>query len=144
MDSSGERQGSATEDRSQQPAEATPPPPIQRSPSLLQRFRGLNPIDRFTFFIALFTLCLVIVSGLQYVAFVSSERADLVVEDVQFFYGEPSTQQDGMGVFLIIKNVGRHTAHVTELNVSPGLMVTTSELPDNPRYQEKPAVPVIA
>jgi hypothetical protein len=93
-----------------------------------------DPIALFTGFVAVFTLILAIFTGVQVWAYMQSERAYLVAEDLKFVHGVPSTAGDGLSLDLTLRNVGRHIATITGGNVSPVIHVQGGKLPSIPEY----------
>lgn len=80
---------------------------------------------------------------MQVLAFVRSEQAYLVlVGEPYFLHGRPSAESGGFDLGLTFKNVGKHVAVITELNITPYSCVH-QKLPDTPKYLPQPATPVI-
>ena len=75
----------------------------------------------------------------QLAALIESERAFLIVGDMNFRYGDPTASPDGLNLVMIIKNVGKHVAIVKRLNVKPAFFTnpdrTKRELSDAPPYE---------
>src|SRR5579863_2304567 len=101
---------------------------------IIKWHRNLKDIDRFTFWIAVFTFFLFMSTIVQVLAYIESERAYLVIEDINFMRGEPSGDEGGLGLVMVIKNVGKHEAVVKELNVKSGVFIIQKQLPDYPNY----------
>jgi hypothetical protein len=93
-----------------------------------------DPIALFTAMVAAFTLALVAVTGMSVWAYMQSERAELFVRDVRFAYGEPRDQARAFDLVMVIKNVGKHIATVTDINMSPIVHVQHKELAETPSY----------
>jgi hypothetical protein len=106
-------------------------------PHPVQWLRSLNNIDGFTGLLAIFTGLLVLVAGLQLLAFVQSERAFLVIDNVRFYGDDPAVHGSSPLIFKI-KNPGRTVATVTEQNVSSTLLPYRGELPDNTQLTRTP------
>jgi hypothetical protein len=99
-----------------------------------------EPTTLFTFMVALFTLALALATYINAWAYIQSERAQLFVRDVRFAHGEPNAAEGGFDVVVVIKNVGRHIATVTDLNVSPVLHIHAKELRETPNYPSQPLI----
>ena len=83
----------------------------------------------------MFTGLLLIVAALQYRAYVKTESAFLVVPNLRFVGGEPTS--DGPATLIMtIKNAGKNVAVVKEINVSTHIGVRQKELPDEPDYEK--------
>lgn len=91
----------------------------------------LSPIDRFTFWVAIFTSVLAAVGFMQYVAFTESERAFIVVGNFQSQNGEPSHDKPFM-FWMDIKNVGKHLADIESARVVVLEGIRHRELPREP------------
>jgi hypothetical protein len=97
---------------------------------------------------AAFTLALTVVAGLQWCALrstdekigeqakalIESERAFLVIPNISFKYIEPATSDDGFDLAIAVKNVGKHTAIVSRLDIKPAFFVKIKTLADDPDY----------
>jgi hypothetical protein len=94
----------------------------------------------FTAMVAAFTLMLVVVTYLNVWAYSQSERAQLFVHDLQFAHGEPTLDDGGLDLVVVIKNVGKHIATVTDLNVTPLIHLHSKPLADTPHYHPQPLV----
>lgn len=88
----------------------------------------------FTALVAAFTLALVAVTGVSVWAYMQSERAELFVRDVHFANGEPGAQGHAFDLVMVMKNVGKHIATVTDINLSPVVHVQNKNLPETPNY----------
>jgi hypothetical protein len=49
---------------------------------------------------------------------------------------EPSTAPDGMSLHLLVKNVGKHPANITDISTIPTVHIINKELPPMPDYKE--------
>jgi hypothetical protein len=69
---------------------------------------------------------------------IESERAFLIVHDVNFRRGEPTLDADGLDLVLIIKNVGKHVGLSKAFAVKPGFYTNPDlekrRLPEMPNY----------
>ncbi len=82
-----------------------------------------------------FTFVLAAMSIMQWVAFVESERAYLVVDRAKLLRGEePQNVAGGFDVVLVVKNVGKHTARVTKHYISGSFHLLVKNMPDVPDY----------
>jgi hypothetical protein len=80
---------------------------------------------------------------MQVLAFIRSEEAFLVVIDEPYFLrGRPLAESGGFNLGLKVKNVGKHVAVITELNITP-YSYLHQKLPDTPKYLPQPATRVI-
>jgi hypothetical protein len=101
-----------------------------------------SKFKRATLILAIFTGLLAVATWMQVLAFIRSEQAYLVlVGDPYFFLGTPSAESGGFNFGLTIKNIGKHVAVITELNITPYSYVH-QKLPDTPKYLPQPATPV--
>jgi hypothetical protein len=108
------------------------------NPIRIAKWHGsLEPIDRFTFRITIFTFFLMISSIMQVVSYVETERAYLSIDDISLTLGEPSTDEGGLGFIMIIRNTGKHVAVIRQLNVQPSVFIVKKDLPEYPTYLEK-------
>jgi len=89
---------------------------------------------RWTRVVGFFTFVLAMVGGLQALSFVESERAYLILFDMNFPGGEPSNATGGLDIVLTIKNIGKHTATVSKIIVNPAMFIVNKELADEPTY----------
>jgi hypothetical protein len=106
-------------------------------------FRKLTNIDRFTLFLTIFTALLALATCIQVLAFIRSEEAFLIVVGEPYFtHGRPSAESGGWDLGLTIKNVGKHVAVITELNITP-YSYLHQNLPDIPKYLPQPETRVI-
>ncbi|MGE0470055.1 MAG: hypothetical protein AB7L09_14370 [Nitrospira sp.] len=80
-------------------------------------YNGLVAIDKFNFFIMLFTGVLSVVGLLQYSAYVEAERAFLILDEIKLVHNEPSIEDGGLNFIIRVKNVGKHPGLVTKLIV---------------------------
>jgi hypothetical protein len=99
----------------------------------MQWYCRFDNIERFTLWVAFFTAVLAVVAALQYIAFRESERAFLIVQNGYLASGEPVSDRP-ISFIINIKNVGKHTAKTTSLNVSVTVNVRRRFLTDNPEY----------
>jgi hypothetical protein len=106
-------------------------------------FRKLSSMDKFTLFVALFTGIVALATLTQVWAFIQSERAYLLVTDANFLHGEPSAGREGFHLRLVMKNVGKHVAVITEFNTTPIFHVHAKKLPDTPQYMPQPITSVV-
>src|SRR5271167_1891828 len=81
---------------------------------------------------ACLTLVLAIFTGLQAYSFIESERAYLIVDNIAFRHSEPTLDFDGLDLVITIKNVGKHMALVTTLDILPLFGTNHKELPNIP------------
>lgn len=101
----------------------------------IQGYRKLKPIERFNFWIACFTLVLTCMAVLQIAAYIETERAYMIVEDVKLFAGEPSTDDGGLDMGIFMENVGKHLAVITDFTVVIEIQIVDKHLPDYPDYK---------
>jgi hypothetical protein len=76
-------------------------------------------------------------------AFMESEGAELVIEDVGFARGEPSPEADGLDVIVLARNFGKHVATVRIFNISPAIFIHQKQLPDKPEFRGGSITPVV-
>jgi hypothetical protein len=106
----------------------------------------LGDIERFTLWVALATVLLVILGAFQFRAFIESERAFLSIQDLVLATGEPVADQK-LVFLLMVHNSGKHVARVKEINISMLVGKFVKELPDVRQYHpigHASALPVIA
>jgi hypothetical protein len=63
-------------------------------------------------------------------ASIESQRAFLLLKDVQFAKGDPSSMESSRDLVMIWKNVGRHVAQVTAVKAAPVYGVIKKNLPE--------------
>jgi hypothetical protein len=104
------------------------------------RITGLGAIEVFTGVLALSTV-------FQVLAFIHSERAYLIISDIRFLHSEPTADPDGYDLVMIIKNIGKHVALISELEIKPAFFVIRKTLPEIPNYNigtiEKVVPPIV-
>jgi hypothetical protein len=76
--------------------------------------------------ITAFSALLVVVTGLQFWAYIQSERAFLVIDDLKFYNGEPTA--GGVLIFKI-KNPGKTVATIQTINLSSYLGALSDNAP---------------
>jgi len=99
-----------------------------------QMGRSERGMLRSTVVTAVFTGVLTLLAFIQAYSFIESERAFLILEDLRFLHVEPTSEPDGYDLILKVKNVGKHTAIVSEFDLRPGFFVIHKTLPDVPPY----------
>jgi hypothetical protein len=111
-------------------------------PHPIRWFRSLTRPDKFTFVVACFTVVLALATCVNVWAFIQSERAFLVVDNLRFLSGEPTT--DGpFPLILTIQNPGRNVATVKEIKLAIYLGLHHQQLPDEPDYTNAIKVTVL-
>jgi hypothetical protein len=80
-----------------------------------KRYKGLSPIESFNYHIMIFSGLLTLMAALQYKAYIETERAFLVMDEVKLVHKEPSVEEGGLDFIVRIKNVGKHPGTVKKL-----------------------------
>jgi hypothetical protein len=106
-------------------------------------FMSLSRTDKFTFVVAIFTSLLAISTSLQVLAFIESERAELVIEDATFPRGEPSPDTNGLDLIIRVRNFGKHVANIKMFNITQGVFINNKALPAKPQYHGGSITPVV-
>lgn len=104
---------------------------------IIRWHNGLDNIDRFTFWIAILTFFLVVMTGVQVLSYIESERAFLSIEEIGFIHGEPSVEPDGITIKMGIKNFGKHVAVITQMNAEPSFYIGKKGLDASPDYDDR-------
>lgn len=93
---------------------------------------GLPAIERFNFWIMLFTGILSVIGLFQYSAYIEAERAFLIMDEIKLVHDEPLLEEGGLDFIVRIKNVGKHPGVVNKLVV----VVSTGygTFPSSPNY----------
>lgn len=97
-------------------------------------YKCLDSIEKFNFLIMLFTGILSGIGLLQYVAYIETERAYLIIEEIRLFHNEPVVQAGGLDVAVPVKNVGKHIALITDFKIAIELGIINKDLPVYPDY----------
>ncbi len=92
-----------------------------------KRWKDLEPIEKFNFWLVIFTALLALIGAMQYRAFMQSERAFVGMENFAF---DSELQADTPLIILgNIKNYGKSVAIIHKINAT-----VQFELPDIPAY----------
>jgi hypothetical protein len=103
---------------------------------IIQWYRNLKDIDRFTFWIVVLTFFLVVMTGVQVLSYVESERAQILIEDIIVKDVDPFLLNP-VDTILVLKNVGRHIAVITKVNLRVGFFIINKDLPKYPDYPDQ-------
>ena len=79
-------------------------------------FFQIDPVAGFTAWVGVFTACLMILSGLQVLAFIQSERAFAALSTIRF-KGDFGAQKE-LSLAIEVRNSGKSTAFVDEINIT--------------------------
>ncbi|MBH0181391.1 MAG: hypothetical protein HP490_06875 [Nitrospira sp.] len=90
---------------------------------IFQWYRKLQIIEKFNFWIFLFTGVLSLVGVFQVVAYIETERAFMVAEEVRLFAGEPISDDGGLSAAVFVKNAGKHLAIITDFSVAVEVLI---------------------
>jgi hypothetical protein len=107
-------------------------PTLNWWPHPVRWFRSLVSIDKFTFAVAVFTALLVLVTCVQVLAFIRSERASLVVPTPQFIGGFGANKD--LMLLVDIKNGGKSTAFIDDFKLAVKFVAPKDSLPTEPEY----------
>lgn len=139
------------EDQSQEPTRdeipsLTPTPAPSASPgnsldkaTIAELEKGMSRAERgmvrWSRVVAILTGALVLIGGFQVYSFIESERAFLIAKEVSFISVEPSAGTGGLDMHLVVKNVGKHTASVSQISVRPAAFIVQKQLDASPDYK---------
>ena len=95
-------------------------------------FFQTDPVAGFTAWVGVFTACLMFLSGLQVLAFIQSERAFAALSTIRFKGGFGAQKE--LSLVLEIRNSGKSTAFVDEINITSMFIRAGASPPEKPIY----------
>jgi hypothetical protein len=78
---------------------------------------------------AVFTVILAALTGLQAYSFIESERALIILKDVRFTYGDLIDIDSNRDLAITLRNVGKHVPRVAKIEIDPVYGVVKKSLP---------------
>ena len=118
--------------KGQKPADCKCNQSEEPKPGPLWLFLQQDPVAGFTAWIALFTLCLMLVSGIQVWAFIQSERAFATMTAAHF--RETLAPNKELSLMVEIGNSGRSSAFIDGFNITAMILPKDAGLPVLPNY----------
>jgi len=79
---------------------------------------------------------------IQVFAYIQTERAFLLIDDLRFRDGEPTTNPP-FALIMPIENSGRNVAFIKDINITAQLGVHESYLPDEAKYVRMTEAPMV-